>query len=112
MEGHSAHDMQAHVKVYFGVFFALLVLTVVTVAVSYLEVSVPVGIAIGLFVASIKATLVACYFMHLIDEKKVIYWSLILTVIFFTANRWPTPEPLLSVKRLLLETSASVGTVS
>ena len=41
------------------------------------------GIALGLFVASIKASLVACYFMHLLDEKATIYWTLIATAISF-----------------------------
>ena len=34
-------------------------------------------------IASIKGSLVACYFMHLISEKKIIYWVLALTVVFF-----------------------------
>jgi len=34
-------------------------------------------------VATIKGSLVAMYFMHLLHERKVIYWVLILTVIFF-----------------------------
>ena len=38
---------------------------------------------LGIYVASIKASLVACYFMHLIDEKTTIYWTLIATAISF-----------------------------
>jgi cytochrome c oxidase subunit 4 len=34
-------------------------------------------------IATIKGSLVACYFMHLISEKKLIFTVLILTVIFF-----------------------------
>ena len=34
-------------------------------------------------VATIKGTLVACYFMHLISEQKLIYAVLGLTVAFF-----------------------------
>ena len=34
-------------------------------------------------VAAIKGSLVACYFMHLISEKKLIYAVLGLTVVFF-----------------------------
>ena len=59
--------------------------TVITVAASYLNVSVPLAIVIGLFIASVKASLVACYFMHLIAEKRLIYWVLLLTVAFFIA---------------------------
>jgi len=34
-------------------------------------------------VATVKGSLVACYFMHLISEKKLILWVLALTVAFF-----------------------------
>jgi cytochrome c oxidase subunit 4 len=62
-----------------------MVLTVITVAVSYLDLSVPVAVTVALFVATIKGSLVAAYFMHLISEKKLIYIVLALTVVFFVA---------------------------
>ena len=37
----------------------------------------------ALIIAAVKAGLVAAVFMHLIDEKKVIYAVLILTALFF-----------------------------
>ena len=40
---------------------------------------------VALFVATVKGSLVACYFMHLISEKKLIYAVLALTVAFFIA---------------------------
>ena len=83
--GHSAADIDKHVRVYITVFVALMVLTVVTVAVSYLDLSVPMAVTVALFVATVKGTLVACYFMHLISEKKLIYAVLALTVFFFIA---------------------------
>jgi cytochrome c oxidase subunit 4 len=83
--GHSAADIDKHVRVYITVFVALMVLTVVTVAVSYLDLSVPMAVTVALFVATVKGTLVACYFMHLISEKKLIYAVLALTVVFFIA---------------------------
>jgi cytochrome c oxidase subunit 4 len=59
---------------------------VVTVALNYLHFdSKALTIAIALFVASIKATLVACYFMHLISEKKMIYVILGFTTILVIA---------------------------
>ena len=76
-------EVQHHIKTYIVVFVALAFLTVVTVAISYVDLGVKGGIALGLFVASIKASLVACYFMHLLDEKATIYWTLIATVISF-----------------------------
>ncbi len=85
MSDTSTHEgeHQVHIKSYLMVFAALGVLTVVTVAASYLDVSTTVGIIIGLLIATVKGTLVACYFMHLISEKKTILMTLILTAIFF-----------------------------
>ena len=80
-----AVDIDKHVRVYITVFVALMVLTVVTVAVSYLHLSTPMAVTVALFVATVKGTLVACYFMHLISEKKLIYAVLALTVVFFIA---------------------------
>lgn len=81
--GSSAHDIQAHVRVYMMVFGALAVLTVVTVAVSYLHMPVVPAIAAALAIASVKASLVALYFMHLKGEVRAIVWTLMLTAIFF-----------------------------
>jgi cytochrome c oxidase subunit 4 len=67
------------------VFVALLCLTIVTVAISRLHLDVPVAITVALLIAAIKGSLVASYFMHLISEKKVIYATLLLTVVFFVA---------------------------
>ena len=78
-------DIDKQVRIYFLVFGALMVGTAATVGAYYLEVSVPVALTIGLFIASVKASLVACFFMHLIDENKIIYWTLALTVAFFIA---------------------------
>ena len=59
-------------------------LTVVTVAVSYLQIqSVALTVLIALFIASIKGGLVAGYFMHLVSEKQIIFWVLAVTVVFF-----------------------------
>jgi cytochrome c oxidase subunit 4 len=80
----TAEDIKKHVRVYVSVFVALMALTLITVAVSYLHLSVGVAIGVALIIATVKASLVASYFMHLISEKKVIYATLLLTVIFFT----------------------------
>jgi len=75
-------EIRQHIRIYLMVFASLAVLTVVTVAASYLNVALPLGIAIALLIASVKATLVACYFMHLISERKSIYALLILSLVF------------------------------
>lgn len=76
-------DVDHHVKVYMRVFAALAVLTVITVAVSNLHLATAPAIALGLLIATVKAALVACYFMHLISERKLIYWVLALAAAFF-----------------------------
>lgn len=79
---HSA-DIDRHVRVYITVFVSLMVLTIVTVAVSRVHLPVPMAITVALLVATVKASLVGCYFMHLISEKKLILAILALTVVFF-----------------------------
>ena len=80
-----AADIDRHVRVYITVFVALLALTVITVAVSYVHLPLPMAIGVALLVATVKGSLVACYFMHLISEKKLIYAVLVLTAVFFIA---------------------------
>jgi cytochrome c oxidase subunit 4 len=80
---HHAADIDKHVRIYITVFVALMVLTIVTVAISRFHLPVPIAITVALAVALIKGSLVACYFMHLISEKKLIYAVLALTAAFF-----------------------------
>lgn len=83
MDSASLEDIKKSVRKYILVFVALMGLTVVTVAISYLHLSVGVAITIALVVATAKASLVAMYFMHLVSERKAIYWTLTLTALFF-----------------------------
>jgi cytochrome c oxidase subunit 4 len=76
-------DLDKHVRTYILVFVSLMVLTLVTVAVSYLHLPVHQAIMVALAIATVKGSLVACYFMHLISEKKLILWVMVLTVVFF-----------------------------
>ena len=85
MTSDHAVDIDKHVKVYITVFVALMVLTLITVAISRVHLAVPLAVTVALLVAIIKGSLVACYFMHLISEKKLIYAVLALTVVFFVA---------------------------
>lgn len=80
-----AVDIDKHVRIYITVFVALMVLTIVTVAIAHFHLPMPIAISVALLVATIKGSLVACYFMHLISEKKLIYAVLVLTVVFFAA---------------------------
>lgn len=85
MSEHSVEEINQHVKKYLKVFVVLLICTGITVAASYLNVTVAVAIGIGLLIALFKGTLVAGYFMHLFGEKKTIYWILLLMLVLFFA---------------------------
>ena len=85
MPSDHAADIDRHVRVYITVFVALMALTIITVAVSRFHLPLPAAVTVALLVATIKGSLVACYFMHLISEKKLIYAVLALTAIFFVA---------------------------
>ena len=76
-------DVKKHIKLYWTIGGSLLVLTVVTVAVSYVDFAVPLAVTVALVIAITKGSLVASYFMHLVEERKGIYAALILTAIFF-----------------------------
>ncbi len=85
MTSDHAVDIDRHVRIYITVFVALMVLTIVTVTVSRYHLPMPIAVTVALIVATIKGSLVACYFMHLISEKKMIYAVLGLTAAFFLA---------------------------
>ena len=83
MSDHDHGHIEEHIRVYLTVFGALAVLTVLTVAASYLDVSNTEAIFLSLAIATVKASLVAGYFMHLITEKQTIIYILCLTFVFF-----------------------------
>ena len=80
-----AADIDRHVRIYVTVFVALMVLTIITVAIARVHLPLPIAVSVALLVATIKGALVACYFMHLISEKKLILAVLVLTAVFFVA---------------------------
>ena len=60
------------VRLYVAVFAALLVLTVLTVAVSYVDLG-PASVVMALTIACTKALLVLLYFMHLRDSPGLVW---------------------------------------
>ena len=79
-----ADDFSHHIRKYLYVFYALLFGTLITVGASY----IPFGhhylnVGVALLIAFAKASLVACYFMHLISERKMTYGILLFTAFFF-----------------------------
>lgn len=83
MSASDAESIRKQTRTYVGVFVTLMVLTVLTVAVSYFHMPVALAILVALVIASFKGSLVAAVFMHLSHERKLIYWVLLLTVVFF-----------------------------
>ena len=83
MSSDSHKSVEEQVKIYLNVFGALLVLTGVTVAVSYLDVSFIEAFFIAIVIATIKGSLFLGFFMHLISERQAVIWILISTFIAF-----------------------------
>jgi cytochrome c oxidase subunit 4 len=76
-------EIHKSVRKYYAVGGLLFVFTAITVAVNQIHLAVPLAITVALVIATMKGSMVASIFMHLSHEKKWIYGSLILTVVFF-----------------------------
>ena len=79
------HDVAKQVRGYLVVFGTLLVLTLITVGVSYLDLPEAETVVVALIIATTKATLVAMFFMHLKGERRMVTWPLALTAFLFVA---------------------------
>ena len=86
---HDIEHFKKNLKACIVVFVMLIVLTIVTVLISYVHLGTPgnqnMNITVALIIATVKSLMVAAYFMHLNSEKKSIYRILIFTGIFATA---------------------------
>ena len=75
MSGHSTattHDEKREPKIYAAVLGALLILTFITVGASYISFgSGMTNVIIALTIATIKASLVGLFFMHLAHDKPI-----------------------------------------
>ena len=79
MSGQTHHILP--LKTYLGIAGALFVLTVVTVAAAAFDFG-SFNLFIALLIATIKATLVALYFMHLKYDIKLYLTLLVMSLIF------------------------------
>jgi cytochrome c oxidase subunit 4 len=85
-DSNSKHDIShelGHVipfSVYRNIFIALIVLTVITVAISRVDFGA-MNIVIAMLVASVKAMLVALFFMHLKYEKPLTWMFALFPII-------------------------------
>ncbi|HAV62951.1 MAG TPA: hypothetical protein DCY13_11370 [Verrucomicrobiales bacterium] len=84
-DGHGDHDVSKHIRTYLLIGGFLLIGTAITVWAATIDFgSHNLNIGIGLLIATVKASLVALFFMHLISEKTAIYMFLGATVFFVT----------------------------
>ncbi|MCF7805861.1 MAG: cytochrome C oxidase subunit IV family protein [Candidatus Marinimicrobia bacterium] len=90
-KSHDTHILP--LKVYLGVAAALLFLTAVTVAVSYVDFG-PFNMVIAMGIAATKATLVALIFMHLFYDDKlyltIFIMSILMLAIFIVITLFDT----------------------
>ncbi|MGE3311084.1 MAG: cytochrome C oxidase subunit IV family protein [Limisphaerales bacterium] len=79
-----AHGDHDHSRTYWLVFIALIIGTIVTVGAYFIHFeTIVMTIGLALLIASVKASLVAGWFMHLASEKRMIYTILAFTGFFF-----------------------------
>jgi cytochrome c oxidase subunit 4 len=81
MSDHST-DISKHIRGYMIVGGTLLIGTILTVLASYVDLGHHWNIVLALIIATVKASLVALFFMHLISERQMIYIVLAFTAIF------------------------------
>jgi cytochrome c oxidase subunit 4 len=82
-DDHGHADIDRQVRAALVVFASLLVLTGFTVAAFWLHFPTRLAITLALLIATLKGSLVAGWFMHLVSERRLIYWVLTLTVVLF-----------------------------
>ena len=79
----SAEEIQKSIKKYLVIGTALIVLTCVTVGLSFVELPTHgLNILVGMILAAFKSSLVLLIFMHLNHEPNTIYKILAFTVVF------------------------------
>lgn len=79
-------QIQKSIKKYLLIGATLIVFTIITVALSYVELPTHgLNILVGMIVAAFKASLVALIFMHLNHESSLIYKVLAFTCTFALA---------------------------
>ena len=95
----SPEEIQKSIRKYLWIGALLIVFTIITVALSYVELPTHgLNILVGMIVATFKAALVALIFMHLNHEKPLIYKVLAFTIVFalaiFFLTYFATHDPL------------------
>lgn len=76
-------DISKHIRGYLIIGGTLLLGTILTVLASYVNLGHHWNVVLALVIATVKASLVALFFMHLISERTMIYAVLGFTAFFF-----------------------------
>ena len=71
------------IVIYIAVWAALVLFTALTVAASYVQLGM-MNVVVALLIASVKASLVALFFMHLRYDSRLV-WGFALAPMFFLA---------------------------
>jgi cytochrome c oxidase subunit IV len=79
---HSASEHSSSLTLYVGIWLALLFGTVLTVVAAHINLG-PFNAAVALTIATIKATLVALYFMHVKGSSEKMTKVVVISAIFF-----------------------------
>lgn len=79
MSGH--HISSA--KFLWGIGIALLILTIITVGVAFIEIPSPWNIVIAIAIAVVKASIVAAFFMNLYWDSRFNLLLLVVGILFF-----------------------------
>ena len=77
-ENHKHHPHVLPLSVYLGIGAALFVLTAITVGVSYINLGAVGNLIVAMGVATLKASLVALFFMHLLYDNKL--YAIVFTI--------------------------------
>jgi cytochrome c oxidase subunit 4 len=78
---HESHHHVSPMWLYMAVFGSLLVLTGITYLVSYMNLG-PASLPVAMLVATVKATLVVAFFMHLKYEDKTFLFMFLCGILF------------------------------
>ncbi len=76
------HEPILSVRLYVFIFAALVALTILTVAISFIPLTGAWHIAAGLAIALVKASLVALFFMHLVTSPRLT-WFVVVVALFW-----------------------------
>lgn len=80
---HSPDEIAKHIKTYLFVGATLLVFTAITVGLSFVDFgSQSMNMSIGMAVAAFKSSLVILIFMHMNNERPLIYKFMLFTMLF------------------------------